>query len=503
MKKWKKPFVADLWWFPADDLDMEIVEDKFTVRLPFEPTRYDEEPEDIPVFVQTTKKGRLWVGMPRGATSEVHKCVVDKRVFKTAVDMQCDAPAEDMDLKMVGTWRGYQKTAVAVLTKFRNGVLQAPPRMGKTVIGVGVAAELKRKTLVLAHQTDLVEQFLNQTILNKDLFEARKGLAGICKEPKDFEKYDICLATYQTFISEKGAKTLDAIKDLFGVVIVDEAHRGSAARYSSVLSKFSARRMYGLTATPDRKDMTYPVTEKLVGPVIHEIGRDMVLSPKVYGHRTPSIPPPVVPDNWNRMMDKLFKDQKRNEMVVKAVVHDVGNGHDVLIPLTRVSHAQELGDMITKVLGDVCFLFTGSIPKKKRQWARDKMRSKEVRVTLATRSMLLGMDVPNWSAIYTVAPISNVPTYTQEVFRVCTALEGKRRPIVRYFMDSRWNFAHGCLRTCAKTLLDPENAFEPKKSFLDLLTVPGKRKPVTGTEWENSNVFRPDWGTTEKPIKRF
>lgn len=342
-----------------------------------------------------------------------------------------------------------------------------------TVMGTAAIIKTQQKTLILAHQTDLIQQFCNETINdpNQNLYNGatlKEPVAGICHKYDDFLKYDICLATYQTFISDNGQKLLDRIKDMFGVVLIDEVHRAPADRYSQVLSKFSARYMWGLTATDDRKDGRYMLSELIVGPVVHKV-KAKSMSAKVYGIKT-GIKSTHKHKTWQGAVDWLFKNEERNLRIARTAVRDVKRGHIVLIPVIRHEQAITLKRMIDNLAGrDITFAFTGKIPKAKRQWARDQMnKNSKIKVVVAMRSMLTGLNVPRWSAIYTQAPISNEPNYTQEVFRVCTPMEGKRTPIVRYFFDENISISHGCLRTCCKTLLNPEYAHQPDETFLEL-----------------------------------
>ena len=130
------------------------------------------------------------------------------------------------------------------------------------------------------------------------------------------------------------------------------------------------------------------------------------------------------------------------------------------------------------------FLFTGQIPKNKRQWARDEMNNNpKIKIVIAMRSMLTGVNIPRWSAIYTVVPISNEPNYTQEVFRVCTPMEGKKTPVIRFMLDTGLGASFGCLRTCLKTLAKPENKFYLCKSFKRLIQYKPDTKPSHDEEF--------------------
>ena len=508
----KKPFVSNLYWFPAKAVDWQAVEKHFTVTL--DPKTKDvwreEQPETLHIYATRVANGKDWVGLPRGREDLVKRCLVSKKTLKNMKDRRVDKKAE-IPLRMHGVYRPYQEKAIKEMVKHDTGVLTAPPRMGKTVMAIGMVIAKQRKTLIIAHQTDLLEQFLRQTIENKELFGGAflsEPVAGICQDVEDFKKYAICLATYQTFLSGKGQRVLNSIKDMFGMVFIDENHRVPADRYSSILAKFSAKHMHGCTATPDRKDNCYVLADRLLGPIRHSIGREDVMSPKVYGHETRIKLPPRVPKTWNGLLTMLYSNKKRNAKIARAAAFDVSNGHHVLIPVNRQKWANELEELINKQVGKkVCFMFNGSIPKNKRQEARDIMRfDDDVKVTIATRSMLLGMDCPDWSAIYTVAPISNVPTYTQEVFRVCTPKEGKRRPIIRYFADSPLGMSYGCMVNCAKTLRNANNGFHLTQSYLDLLSKVGKKisRNMEDPHDDMDKTHRPNYGQHEHlGIKRF
>ncbi len=57
----------------------------------------------------------------------------------------------------------------------------------------------------------------------------------------------------------------------FGIVIVDECHHGPAASFEAVLKACSSRRLYGLTATPKRKDRLEKLLFAQCGPIRHTI----------------------------------------------------------------------------------------------------------------------------------------------------------------------------------------------------------------------------------------
>lgn len=340
-----------------------------------------------------------------------------------------------------------------------------------TVIGTEAVIRANQKTLIMAHQSDLIQQFCNETIndptqilFNGDRF--RKSPAAMVSTLKEIEQHDICLMTYQTFISKKGQKLLKKVKHMFGTILIDEVHRAPATKYSQILSKFSAVHMWGLTATDDRKDGLWPVVEMMLGRVIHTV-RAKALSARVYAmetgikHRSP-------PKTWQGQINFLFKSEERNKLIARTALADVRRGHTVLIPVIYHEHAAAIRKEIIKQHGskDIVFTFTGMIPKNRRDWAREMMRNDpKARIHIANRSMLTGVNVPRWSAIYTVVPITNPPLYEQEIQRVCTVEPGKPTPIIRYFYDGVLSPSPRWINVCAKTLGKAELGHRLTDSF--------------------------------------
>ncbi|QJT71044.1 hypothetical protein GR11A_00006 [Vibrio phage vB_VcorM_GR11A] len=116
----------------------------------------------------------------------------------------------------------YDLTVEGVHNFVANGI-----RVHNTVMATALTCALKQKTLIFAHQSDLIDQFYETFLEATDVKDVEKfngtKICGICNKVEDFAKYDICLATYQMFLPQNGGKKkLKKVIDQFGVVIVDE-----------------------------------------------------------------------------------------------------------------------------------------------------------------------------------------------------------------------------------------------------------------------------------------
>ncbi len=281
-----KFYVSDMVYGPAKKVDRSKLEQLFQ-RDHFnekgcKPCEYRQERpcdvcQDCPNFFGTFKfwgkekiDGKPYIGVAKGRMDLVEKLFGDLPANHT-IDDRIDIPFKT-DLKLELDLYDYQKTSVSKMAKFNQGVLQADPRTGKTLMSIALACKKKRRTLIIAHQDDLLRQFYETfTGLNldgkpsKDFPKAtnaeelriKHGYMPVivARKPDDFfGKEDVVLTTYQKFITPGGRKLLKKVAKRFGLVIVDEVHRASADCYSQVLSALKPRFMYSLTATPNLKN---------------------------------------------------------------------------------------------------------------------------------------------------------------------------------------------------------------------------------------------------------
>lgn len=137
--------------------------------------------------------------------------------------------ARKYPMRFIGTLKDYQKDVPAKLKAAKRGVLKAPPRTGKTVMACATICYIGEKALIVAAQKEWLDGFYDTfmgSATTPKMSNLPKHMIGYCKKPSDFDKYAVCLATYQTFISDNGHKILEKIRSMFGTVIIDECFPG-------------------------------------------------------------------------------------------------------------------------------------------------------------------------------------------------------------------------------------------------------------------------------------
>lgn len=458
-----KALLSDFLYVPYHEVDLRALKKHMSVRhydekacrrCEHKPDRHSDTCEDCPAYAGLFKfwrkqeiGGKPFIGMATGRDDLIEKIVGPLDRFKM-YDKRSDVPFRT-GLKFHGKLRDYQKEAVKALLENEHGLLKAPPRSGKTVVGTALSCKLKRRTLIMAHQDDLLKQF-KSTFYDPDLgmTNAQEILDRTGHEPviiaykeSDFfdKRADVVLTTYQKFITPKGKKLLKKIRKVFSVVIIDEIHKGAAHCYAKVLSSLKPKNIYGLTGTVERKDGKEFIYNRLIGEVIHT-SKAEVLTPTVHVHVS-AMKAQVKAQQWVAHIRALCRNTPRNMDIVRHVIQDLKKGHSIVIPVTFRWYADAMVEEINKAWMDetnsteiIAEAFYRLPNHAMKEDLLNRARDGKIRVVVAMRSMLLGVNVPRWSCLYEVIPINNKPNLLQETQRVCTPFEGKK-PIIRFFVD--------------------------------------------------------------------
>lgn len=382
-------------------------------------------------------------------------------------------------VKFTGQLRPAQQAAVEDMIKRKRGVLKAPPRSGKTVMGTAVTCQLGRKTLILASQKDWLDGFKETFVgsaTQKPLTNLSTTRIGFCKTLRDFQTFDICLATVQSFYSDSGVKVLAKIRDMFSVIMMDEVHTSAASKYAVILSKLNAEYMYGFSGTPDRKDGKYVLVKNIVGPIIHEM-EAQALSPTVMAVRTAYKKAYKGNSMWTTMVTSLETDKARLKLIAKEALKDVKLNHSILIPLARKKAIDSLVKLINEEAGEtIAIAFTGTQAKIRPQLVQDA-RDYKVKVIVGTLKILsVGVNIPRASMLYEVTMSSNLPNAEQRMMRVLTDYAGKPAPVIKFFLDDLQvrkscmrNEYFGALTKTLKPIID-ERTKEIMKAYFNSKT---------------------------------
>lgn len=125
-----------------------------------------------------------------------------------------------------------------------------PTGVGKTVAFAKICrmAALKgRRSLVLAHRKELIEQAAKMI----ERVGVLPGIERAESRARSLHEPWTVVGTTQTM---RGARLRTWEPDHFGLIVVDEAHHATAKSYQTIFNHFTGAKLVGVTATPDRAD---------------------------------------------------------------------------------------------------------------------------------------------------------------------------------------------------------------------------------------------------------
>ena len=393
-----------------------------------------------------------YLALPRGCEDAVIALLREKDV-PYRIEDKCNH-GKPISVQFNGVLRDNQQEAVNVLASNSNGVLSATTAFGKTVTAIGLIAKHGVNTLVLVHTKALLdqwvkalEQFLTIDTIpeeNERKRKRRKPLSPIGTLSSTGNKLHgiIDIALMQSCISDNEVKTF--VKE-YGMVIADECHHVSAVNFEQILKTVNARYVYGLTATPIRKDGHQPIIFMRCGPIRYSAdAKAQMLSQSFERLLVPRFTPfrPIVGSDlsYTKVAQQLAEDEYRNLFIVKDVIEVLKEGRSPIILTSRTSHVSILAELLKPHCPNVITLIGSESTKDKRQKMEhlQSIPSSEQLVIVATGKYVgEGFDYARLDMLFLVSPVAWKGIVAQYAGRLHREYEGKQDVQIYDYIDIR------------------------------------------------------------------
>lgn len=380
------------------------------------------------------------------------------------------------------TLRPYQADSVkAVIHYFRKhttpAVIVLPTGAGKSLVIAELARLAKGRVLVLAHVKELVEQNHAKYEgygLHGSIFSAGLGR-------KETEQ-QVVFASVQSVV-----RNLDAFKNQFSLLVIDECHRvpeDKNSSYQKVITHLSELnpgiKVLGLTATPYRLGMGWLYQYHTRGQVRTEeprFFRDCIFElPIRYlldeNFLTPArmMDAPILSYDFSQLkptmagrykeaeMDMVIDKAKRaTPQIVEQIIQYAEARKGVMIFAATVRHAQEIFGLLPQ--GETAIVI-GDTPTPERDAIIQSFKNREIKYLVNVSVLTTGFDAPHVDLIAILRPTESVSLYQQIVGRGLRLSEGKTECLVLDYAGNSYD------------LYQPEVGDPKPDSSSEIITIP-------------------------------
>ena len=404
----------------------------------------------IPRIISCFDITNEYLVMPRGCEDATRSFLNDNAVTYTITDKTNHG--NKISVSFQGEEREEQLEAINALLPYTNGILHATTAFGKTVTAAAIIARKKVNTLILVHSKALLKQWHDRLteFLNidnpkheeKNKRGRRKVFSPIgCFDSSGNTLHGIIdIALIQSCLDEDGVKPF--VQD-YGMVIVDECHHVSSITFEQVLMSIKAHTIYGLTATPIRKDGHQPIIFMQCGPIrfstdvksqIAKQSFDRFLIPRFTSYNS------ILEDRLSiaTLYKYLSEDEIRNNLIVEDICKAVNTGRTPIILTNRTAHVSVLAEKLKATIKNVISLTGVGTTREKRE-AMQRLQTipdSEQLVIVATGKYVgEGFDYPRLDTLFLALPISWKGLLTQYAGRLHREYEGKKDVRIYDYID--------------------------------------------------------------------
>ncbi|PAK21357.1 restriction endonuclease subunit R [Mycoplasmopsis agassizii] len=359
-----------------------------------------------------------------------------------------------------------QKTIEAIAKGQKRILLVMATGTGKTYTAFQIVHRLRenkiaKRVLFLADRNILIDQTMNQ-----DFKPFAKVMTKV-QDKKPDSAYEVYMSLYQQLDGDEGKEPFREFdKGFFDLIIVDEAHRGSAkeeSRWRKILEYFSSAIQIGMTATP--KETKYISNIEYFGEPVYTYSlkqgiEDGFLAPynvtRIFLNKDIEgyYPEPGKLDVEGELVEERLyttKDFNRNividertKVVAKEItkwLHENGRYSKTIVFCVDIEHAERMRQALANENSDLMkenhkyiMRITGDSPEGKKQldYFID-VDSKYPTIVTTSKLLTTGVDVKTCKLIVLDSNITSMTEFKQIIGRGTRIVDVANKDIQKMF----------------------------------------------------------------------
>ena len=350
--------------------------------------------------------------------------------------------------KFVGKLHDLQLSLITPIIDLINsddilGIMKARPGAGKTVMGIYLAVQTQKRTLVIVDNSNLIKQWRESILKFTDLSEDNIGLI----QGQTFhanENTPIILCMVQTLIS----KVKRDIKNFYvkirelgiDLVLADECHKTTTGpKYAKASLFLNTKNILGLSATPFLDELHKLMMDNTIGSIIVE-DKQYELIPKVFFVKYDSGLSKAYSHRIAYGSDLIRQRAMYNKIIIKSseyfrIIYDLVKSllkekHRVIIIAFTIDQVKKISSTLT-----ANNIHNTQFYSQKR--SLDKVHDKVIIATYQFASH--GFDMKRLSSIILASPLSGKKSLIQCIGRILRDDDTKNQPVVYDLIDVGFN----------------------------------------------------------------
>jgi superfamily II DNA or RNA helicase len=412
---------------------------------------------DIPRIICCADDTAEYLCLPRGCEDDLRSVFAEYGIGVNWVDKT--NPGNKITVEFNGNLRDEQPQAMDRLLEHDIGLLSGTTAFGKTVVAIKLIAERKVNTLIIVDKASLISQWksklaefltISESLPELDASVKKKGrkktrsIIGQLGQGKNNLGGIIDIALMQSLNRKHEVK--ECVKN-YGMIIVDECHHVAAVSFDEILKAATAKYVYGLTATPTRKDGHHPIIFMQCGPVRYRDDAKKQAEKRPFDHfvipRFTSLRVPLDKDEKDVSIQEHYSfmivNEMRNQQIVDDVVSCYENGRNCLVLTERTSHLELLAEKLKEKIPEVMTLRGGRGTKESGEIFKrisDTPANKQLTLVATGRYIGEGFDEPRLDTLFLTMPISWKGTLQQYAGRLHRLFEDKKEVQIYDYVDT-------------------------------------------------------------------
>ncbi len=410
---------------------------------------------EIPRIISCSDETEDYLCLPRGCEADVRAFFAELKLEPEFIDETNHG--RSIDVEFNGSLRDEQPQALDKLLKHDNGVLSGTTAFGKTVVAINLIAERKVNTLIIVDKVNLVTQwkkrlteFLTIKEVLPDAIEVKKrgrkkvnSTIGQLGAGKDSLSGIIDIAVMQSL--NRLGEVKDCVKN-YGMIIVDECHHISAFSFEKILKSSNAKYVYGLTATPIRKDGHHPIIFMQCGSIRFKDDAKKQAEKRPFEHyvipRFTSLRVPLDKNEKDVSIQELYSEivvnEFRNQLITEDIIRSFESGRNCLVLTERTAHVELLAKKLRERIPEVISLTGGMGVKRTREimtQIAETPANKPLTLVATGKYIGEGFDEPRLDTLFLVMPISWKGTLQQYAGRLHRLFANKKEVQIYDYVD--------------------------------------------------------------------